>query len=214
MNAAMQFKYFFAACHLMETVNVLGNDSLQLPFRFPLRKFQVSRIGFCPRCNQFVTIKFIKFFGTPNKERMTKNGFGRILVLQMIQPVYTSKIGDARFRADSCAAEKYNIIAFIDPFPQQFNAVHRGPSFIQPYIKNYKSIPFCCQTKKGKANSKLFDKIHLKLNIIYGILHFEPYAGLVYRYYAGFPSLRGGFDSRTPLHKISQTAFPAVCFFM
>ena len=52
----------------------------------------------------------------------------------------------------------------------------------------------------GRIKKYPLDKIRLKLKIKYVILLIH-FAGLVYRYYAGFPSLRGGFDSRTPLHK-------------
>ena len=47
---------------------------------------------------------------------------------------------------------------------------------------------------------KPFDKKLLNFLPSSAIIHNTAYAGLVYRYYAAFPRLRGGFDSRIPLH--------------
>ena len=39
------------------------------------------------------------------------------------------------------------------------------------------------------------------------------FAGLVYRYYAAFPRLRGGFDSRIPLQKSLKSTWVWEIFF-
>ena len=84
MDTSVEFQHFFASRHLMKSINILRNYRLQFSLSFPFRKLPMGCIGLRPRSNQFIAVKFIKFFGIAYKKGVTENGFGRILVLLMV----------------------------------------------------------------------------------------------------------------------------------
>ena len=71
------------------------------------------------------------------------------------------------------------------------------------------AIESLVKTMKPRQRAKK-DRIRLKKRPAFAILGARN-AGLVYRYYAAFPRLRGGFDSRIPLQKKAHICLPRQC---
>ena len=71
MYAAMQFKNIPAAGCLMQAINILGNDSLQPAFPFPLSQFLVGGIRFGVEAEHLIMIETIEFVRMRFKKRMT-----------------------------------------------------------------------------------------------------------------------------------------------
>ena len=110
----------------MQTVDVLGDDGLQLPLLLPLSELFVSGVGLSVQGQHFTAVKVVEFLGVGLKKCVTEHGFRRIFELLVIQTVHAAKVLDAGLRADPGSAEEDDIVALIHQlFQLQNGFVHR-----------------------------------------------------------------------------------------
>ena len=123
----------------MKSVNILGNDCLQLALLLPLCQLPVCRIGLGRETKHLILIKTEELFRLLPVKGMTQNGFRRVIILLMIQSIHTPEVWDSTLRRHSCSTEKYNIITVINHLTQLFHRIHThrihtlSPSFTCVY---------------------------------------------------------------------------------
>ena len=66
----MKFIYFFTACRLMKTINILRHNCLKLSCCLKLCQLQMCRVRLCIQHHHLLFIKFIKCFRIFYKETM------------------------------------------------------------------------------------------------------------------------------------------------
>ena len=115
-RAAVELQHLLAACLLMQAVDVLGDDSLQLPSGLQLRQLVVGCVGLGIGTQKLAAVKTEELLRILLIKSVTENGLRRIIILLMIQPVYTAKIRDPGLRADTGTAKKDDIIGPIHHF--------------------------------------------------------------------------------------------------
>ena len=108
----MQLVHRFAACGLMQTVDVLGDHRPQLTLLLQLCQPQMGGIGLCTLYDQLIAVKTVEFLRVFLPEGMAEDGFGRVVVFLVVQPVHAAEIRDAAFCRNTRAAEKDNAAAF------------------------------------------------------------------------------------------------------
>ena len=111
-GAAVQLVHGFAACRLMQAVNVLGDHCPQLALLLQLCQPQMGGVGLCPLYDQLVAVKTVKFLRVFLPEGMAEDGFGRVVVFLVVQPVHAAEIRDAALRRNARTAEKDDAAAF------------------------------------------------------------------------------------------------------
>ena len=122
----MQLQHIFAACQLVQPINVLGDDGSQLALLFQLGQPQMRGVGPGTGHDQLFAVKIIKFFGFFLKKGMAQNFLRRVFVLLVIQPVHAAKIRNAAFGRNACSAEKHDIAAFLDQLFQLLLFIFHG----------------------------------------------------------------------------------------
>ena len=111
-GAAVQLVHRFAARRLMQTVNVLGDHSPQLTLLLQLCQPQMGSVGFCVLYDQLIAVKTVKLLRVFLPEGMAEDGFGRVIVFLVVQPVHAAEIRDAALCGYARAAEKDDAAAF------------------------------------------------------------------------------------------------------
>ena len=114
----------FAACRLMETVDVLGDDGGQFACRLQFSQLFVGGIGLHPGKQHLFLIKLVKLPSMGHEKAVTQDGFGGIFPLLIVKAVHTAEIGHARFGADARTAEKDDGFCFINILLQGFKFGH------------------------------------------------------------------------------------------
>ena len=97
---------------LMQTVDVLGDHRPQLGLLFQLCQPQMGGIGLCALYDQLIAVKTVELLRVFLPEGMAEDGFGRVVVFLVVQPVHAAEIRDAAFRRNARAAEKDDAAAF------------------------------------------------------------------------------------------------------
>ena len=108
----MQLVHRFAARRLMQPVNVLGDHRPQPALLLQLCQPQMGSVGLCVLYDQLIAVKTVKFLRVFLPEGMTEDGFGRVVVFLVVQPVHAAEIRDAALRRNARAAEKDDATAF------------------------------------------------------------------------------------------------------
>ena len=111
-GAAVQLVHGFATCGLMQTVNVLGDHRPQPALLLQLCQPQMGGIGLCTLYDQLIAVKTVELLRVFLPEGMAEDGFGRVVVFLVVQPVHAAEIRDAAFCRNTRAAEKDNAAAF------------------------------------------------------------------------------------------------------
>ena len=110
MDGTMEFDDFFASCHLMEPIDVLGDDIFQSSCLFQFGKIFMGGIGFGIKVDHPILIETIELSCILIEEMMGDDLFGVILVFLMIESVLASEIRYSGFRGDSGPSEKDDIV--------------------------------------------------------------------------------------------------------
>ena len=111
----MQFHNFPATRLLVQTIDVLGDDSFKFAHFFKICQGSVGRIWLRIFKDHFIPVKTIKFLRILYKKAMAENRLRRKIIFLVIQSVYTAKIWNMALCGDAGASKKYDISTFIDP---------------------------------------------------------------------------------------------------
>ena len=106
----MELQHLVAPGHLVQPVDVLGDDSLQLPIPFPLGQLHMGGIGPGLRSNELLSIEIKKLLLVALIKRMAQYGLRRIPELLVVQAVHTAEVRDTGLRGHPCPTEKYDVI--------------------------------------------------------------------------------------------------------
>ena len=106
----MELQHLMAPGHLVQSVDVLGDDSLQLPIPFPLGQLHMGGIGPGLRSNELLSIEIKKLLLVALIKRMAQYGLRRIPELLVVQAVHTAEVRDTGLRGHPCPTEKYDVI--------------------------------------------------------------------------------------------------------
>ena len=100
VNTAMKLQYVFAPCCLMEPVNVLGDDSSELPHLFQSGQGIVGFVWFGIGVKQVLAIVIKKDLRLCHEKIMTQQYFRGIAIglLGLVDAVLAAEIGDTAFR--------------------------------------------------------------------------------------------------------------------
>ena len=105
-NAAVELIDIFTAGSLMETVDILGNDSGQLTLFFQLSQFKVSGIWFSIEAEHFSAVEAIELRSITDEEGVAEDSFRRIVPLLMVETVNAAEVRDTAFGGHTGAAEE------------------------------------------------------------------------------------------------------------
>ena len=87
MDASVQFMHAAASCLLVETVDVLRDDTYKLSCFFKFRKLQMRGIGLCFRMQHHIAVKAIKAIRMAHEVGMTEQCFRRQGIAAVIDAV-------------------------------------------------------------------------------------------------------------------------------
>ena len=107
----MYLKYRFTAGFLMQSVDILGNYSLEFSFFLKLRKLDVRDIRFYAIKKDLFSVKTIKLFRIFHKKRVTDDFLGRIIILLIIQSVNTAEVRDTALGRHTGSTKEYYVVA-------------------------------------------------------------------------------------------------------
>ena len=99
----------------MQIVDVLRHDSAAFALALPLSELEVRGVRLSVQREHLCTVETVKFLGFGEEKRVAQDGFRRILVLLIVQTVHRAEIRNAAFGRDARTAEKYDVVAVIDP---------------------------------------------------------------------------------------------------
>ncbi len=124
-HGAVKFDNTLASCFLMEIIDVLGNDSLELPLSLEPDKSLVSLIRLGIRIYQLTLIEIVEDIGMLHKEVMGNDINGTVLgaALGIIDAGAASEVRNAAFRGNPGTAEEYDVIRFGDQFLELFELI-------------------------------------------------------------------------------------------
>ena len=105
-----------AAGLLVQSVNILGNNSLEFTGGLQLCKLVVGGIWLKAGWKQLGTIKSVELYRVTQIKRMTYDCLRRILPLLVVKTINTAKIRNAGFGRNPGAAKKDDIGRFVDYF--------------------------------------------------------------------------------------------------
>ena len=88
--------------------------AVSLPACSSSASFLWAALGCTPEISSFFLVKSVKFGGIAHKKGVAEDGFGGIAPLLVVQAVHAAEVGDARFGADACAAEKDDGTGLVD----------------------------------------------------------------------------------------------------
>ena len=111
---------------LVQAVNVLGHHGGELPLCFPPGQNLVGDVWFKAQGQHFLPVKAVEVFRVSQEKAVADDGLRGIVELLAVQPVHTSKIRDAGFRAHPRAAKENDVVAFLYPLLQGFYFFHAG----------------------------------------------------------------------------------------
>ena len=123
VDAAVQFQHRFAACLLVQAVDILRDDRRQTSAGFQLRQKAMRVVRLRVQGEHFRAVEAVKLLRMARKKGVGQNFLWRIGKLLMIQSVLRAEIGNAALRRNTRAAEKHDAAALINPLLQFF--VHR-----------------------------------------------------------------------------------------
>ena len=116
MYTAVKLQHLPASRHLVEAVNVLGNDRLKLPPLLQPGQGLVGLVWDSIGKQHPVLIKSVEFLRIPHIKAMAYDGLRRVLILLVIEPVHTAEIRNPAFRGYSGSAKEHNVITAANPF--------------------------------------------------------------------------------------------------
>ena len=117
-HRSVQLQHLFAACLLVQTVNILGDNRLHLPCPLQLSKLSVRRIRLSVQGKHLILVKPVEFIGLSHKEAMADNRLRRILVLDMIEAILAPEVRNSALRGNPRPSEEDNVIASINDLLQ------------------------------------------------------------------------------------------------
>ena len=123
----MELQHLLAARQLVETVDVLGDDSPQLARTLQLRQLPVGGVGLRTGDQQLFPIEVEKFLRVVFVEGVAQHDLRGIGELLVVEAVHAAEVGDARLSAHAGASEKYDVVALVDPLLQLFQLFHSAP---------------------------------------------------------------------------------------
>ena len=112
----MQLEHLLRAGLLMQSVDVLRDDSAAFALALPFCELEVRGVRLRVERKHFRAVEPVEFCGLAEEKRVAENGLRRILVLLIVQTVYRTEIRDAALGRNACAAEKDDVVAAVDPF--------------------------------------------------------------------------------------------------
>ena len=130
----MDLLHILAPRFLMQTVNVLRDDSVQLSMRFHLRQLHVRSIRkHISGIQVFPEIRKEHFGFTVEAlaaEQIFRPVPRELLIVFPVQPVFASEIRDAALCRYACPAKEHNIGCFFNDPVKHFNLLLFGQAFL------------------------------------------------------------------------------------
>ena len=117
----MKLQHLVTAGHLVQAVDVLGDNGFEFSLLFPLGQLVMGGIGPGFGAEQLLAVEVVKLLGVFFVKGVAEHGFRRILEFLVVQPVYAAEIPDTGLCADTGSAEKDNVVAGIYQFLQFAN---------------------------------------------------------------------------------------------
>lgn len=141
----MQFENIFASRHLMQAVDVLRDYGFQFSCRLKFGELQMRGVRLRVLYYEFFAIKSVKFRGIRVEKRTAYYDFGREFPLLAVKSVLASEIGNAAFGGNARAAEKHDVLGFVDEILQSANLI-----FHKKIVQNFREIFNTRLTKRSK----------------------------------------------------------------
>lgn len=150
---AVQFEHIFASRHLMQAVDVLRDDGFQFSCRLKLGEFQMRGVWLRVFYDKFFAIESVKFRGIRVEKRAAYYDFGRKFPFLAVKSVLASEVGNAAFGGNARAAEKNDVLGFVDEILQSANLIFHKKIvqdfreiFNTRFMKRSKHSIFCPET--------------------------------------------------------------------
>lgn len=123
---AVQFENIFASRHLMQAVDVLRYDGFHFSRRLKFGELQMRGVRLRAFYDEFFAIESVEFRGIRVEKRAAYYDFGRKFPFLAVKSVLTSEVGNAAFGGNARAAEKDDVLGFVDEILQSANLIfHR-----------------------------------------------------------------------------------------
>ena len=114
---AVNFLDILASCSLVKTVDVLGDNAVELTCLFHLGKLIMCPVGFDTSCIKLLSVELVEHVGVIYKAVDTQEIFWTVSVefdiVLVIKTVLTSEVRDAALSRYAGTSEKDNVIAFL-----------------------------------------------------------------------------------------------------
>ena len=130
----MQLVHRFAARCLVQAIDVLGNYRPQPALLFQLCQPQMGVVGLCPFYDQLIPVKTVKLLRFFLPEGMAEDGFRRVVIFLVIQPVHAAEIRDAALGRNARPAKKDDAAAFCDEIFQCLDHVQNAPFLAEVFV--------------------------------------------------------------------------------
>ena len=131
MHRAVKLQHVFAACRLVQAVDVLGDDGGELSRLLQLRQLFVGGVGLHVQKQHLLLVKRVKIRGFFHKKVVAENGLRGIFPGLAVKAVPAAEIRHAGFCAHSRAAEKDDAPRPVDIVLQGLQFVHASLSFFK-----------------------------------------------------------------------------------
>ena len=130
VNAAVQFKHFFAAGHLVQTINILRDNGRELSGGFQLRQLAVGCIGTGCKTDHLLPVEIVKLRRVADKKAVAEDGFRWVIKFLIVKAIDRTEIGNAAFGRDTGTAEKDYAMVLINHLLEFLDIlIHKGTSF-------------------------------------------------------------------------------------
>ena len=114
-DGAVELVDFFAACHLVQAVDVLCDDGGELAVAFQLGEFVVDGAWAVVGRDHFGAVEFKEFFGVGVEKAAAEHGFRVVFeAFLVVKAVFAAEVRNAAFCGDAGAAEKDNARGVVD----------------------------------------------------------------------------------------------------
>ena len=111
----MQLEDIFAACLLVQAVDVLRDDGAELARLFERGKLFVRLVRLVAEREHFFAVKAEEILRILIEKRVAQNRLRRVLKFLMVQAVCAAEIRNAGLRRYACPAEEHDIVTFGNP---------------------------------------------------------------------------------------------------
>ena len=111
----MQLEDIFAACLLVQAVDVLRDDGAELARLFERGKLFMRLVRLIVEREHFFAVKAEEILRVLIEKRVAQNRLRWVLKFLMVQAVRAAEIRNAGLRRYACPAEEHDIVTFGNP---------------------------------------------------------------------------------------------------